>query len=55
MARIDDYVEAVTWRLRGDPELHMDIAREVRTHLEDAVEQARAAGRSEEECIADAL
>jgi len=49
MGRLEDYIEAVTYRLRPDPELHMDVAQEVRAHLEDALEEARARGLSEEE------
>lgn len=55
MGKIDDYIEAVTWRLRPDAELHMDIAQEVRAHLEDAVEEAHARGLGEAECEQAAL
>jgi multisubunit Na+/H+ antiporter MnhB subunit len=55
MNRIDDYVEAVTRRLRADAELHMDIAHEVRAHLEDAAAEAREGGLSEEDAAEQAL
>jgi len=55
MGRIEDYVEAVTRRLRADPELHMDISNEIRTHLEDAVEEARARGLSDKEALDAAI
>lgn len=55
MGRFEDYIEAVTRRLRPDPELHMDVAREVRAHLEDAAEEARARGLSDEEAAEAAL
>jgi len=55
MGRIDDFVEAVTHRLRPDPELYMDIAQEVRAHLEDAIAEANAGGLSEEEATEAAL
>ncbi len=55
MARLDDYIEAVTRRLRPDPELHWDIGREVRAHLEDAADEARGRGLSEGEALDAAL
>ena len=55
MGRFEDYIEAVTRRLRPDPELHMDVVREVRAHLEDAAEEARARGLSDEEAAEAAL
>ena len=51
MGRLEDYVEAVTRRLRADAELHMDIAHEVRTHLEDAVQEGQAGGLGEQESL----
>jgi len=55
MSRYDELIERLTHRLRIDPELHMDVANELRTHLEDATEQFRAAGYSEEEAHANAV
>jgi len=55
MGRLEEYVEAVTRRLRPDAELHMDVAHEVRTHIEDAAEEARERGLSEEEALDAAL
>jgi hypothetical protein len=48
MAQFDDYISAVTRRLRPDAELQMDIAHELRTHLEDAAEAAHAGGMDED-------
>ena len=55
MSRIDDFVEAVTYRLRPDPELHMDVSREMRAHLEDRIAEARERGLSHEEAVEEAL
>ena len=55
MGRLDDFVEAVTRRLRVDPAVHWDVSREIRAHLEDAVSEARARGVNEEESVETAL
>jgi len=55
MSGIDDYVEAVTQRLRADPELHLDVAHEVRAHLEDAAADAREQGLTEEDALERAM
>jgi hypothetical protein len=55
MSRLDDYIQGVTERLRPDPELHMDVAHEVRTHLEEAAADARTRGLGEEDSIEAAL
>jgi hypothetical protein len=55
MGRLEEYVEAVTRRLRPDAELHMDVAHEVRVHIEDAAEDARERGLGEEEALDAAL
>jgi len=55
MDRVNEFVEAVTRRLRADRELHMDVAHEVRAHLEDAAAEARAQGGSEEETLEAAM
>jgi hypothetical protein len=55
MDRADEFVEAVTRRLRTDRELHLDVAHEVRAHLEDAAAEARAQGRSEGDALEAAL
>jgi hypothetical protein len=55
MVQFDDYISAVTRRLRPDAELQMDIAHEVRTHLEDAAEAARAGGMDEDACQSEAV
>jgi len=55
MGRLDDFVEAVTRRLRVDPAVHWDVSREIRAHLEDAAAEARARGCSDDESIGAAL
>jgi hypothetical protein len=47
MKRVDDLVQAVTYRFGPDAELQREIARELRAHLEDAVAAARAGGMDE--------
>lgn len=44
MTAFDDLTERLTRRLRMDAELRMEVARELRTHLEDAAEEYRHAG-----------
>jgi len=55
MGRLEEYVEAVTGRLRPDRELHMDVAHEVRAHIEDAAEEARERGLGEDAALDAAL
>lgn len=55
MDALDDIVEQLTARLRVDLELRMDVANELRTHLEDAAGEFRQAGASEEEAHAQAV
>jgi len=55
MGRLDDFVEAVTRRLRVDPAVHWDVSREIRAHLEDAAAEARARGCSDDESVEAAL
>jgi hypothetical protein len=55
MNELDNYVRAVTRRLELDPTVHYEVAREVREHLEDAAEEARERGCSEEDCVCAAL
>jgi len=47
MKRMDDLIQAVTYRFGPDAELQREIAREVRAHLEDSIAAARAAGMDE--------
>jgi hypothetical protein len=47
MKRMDDLIQAVTYRFGPDAELQREIARELRAHLEDAVAAARAGGMDE--------
>ena len=55
MDAIEACVQAATRRLRDDPELRMDIAHELRTHIEDRIEAAKAAGEGEQNSIVTAL
>jgi len=55
MAQFDDYIAAVTRRLRPDAELHMEIAHEVRTHLEDAAAAAHKRGLDDDASQTEAL
>jgi hypothetical protein len=55
MKSIDDLIQAVTYRFGPDAELQQEIARELRAHLEDAVEAARRRGADERECVEEAL
>ncbi len=49
MNSIEELIQLATRRLRPDAELQLEIAHELRAHLEDAIESARAEGASEEE------
>ena len=55
MATFDQLVGRLTERLRADPELRMDVAAELRSHLEDAAAEFRGAGQSQEEAAASAV
>jgi hypothetical protein len=55
MPQFDDYISAVTRRLRPDAELQMDIAHELRTHLEDTAEAAHAGGMDEDASQSEAV
>ena len=52
---IKNCIEAATEGLKPDPELRMDIAHELRTHLEDTIAEQKAAGASDEESLQHAL
>lgn len=54
MSRFDALIERATGKLSGDPELQLEVAHELRTHLEDSAAEYRAAGLSEEESAAKA-
>jgi hypothetical protein len=47
MKRMEDLIQAVTYRFGPDAELQREIARELRAHLEDAIAAARAGGMDE--------
>lgn len=51
----DDLAQRLTHRLRGDGELRMEVAHELRTHLEDAAADYRAGGMSQDEAHAAAI
>lgn len=44
-------VEQSTVGLKDDPELRLDVRRELRSHVETAVEEHRAAGKTEEQSL----
>ncbi len=50
----DKLVDLLTDRLRVDPELRLDVAEELRAHLEDSAAEFRQAGQSDEEAVASA-
>ncbi|KPK85003.1 MAG: hypothetical protein AMJ81_04385 [Phycisphaerae bacterium SM23_33] len=50
----EELVAQLTDRLRVDPELRMDVAQELRAHLEDSAAEFRQAGQSDEEASASA-
>ena len=54
MSRFDALIEQATARLSADPELQLEVAHELRTHLEDSAAEFRAAGLGEEESVARA-
>lgn len=49
MTAFDRLIERLTHRLRVDPELRMDVANELRCHLEDSAAEYRQAGYAEAE------
>ncbi len=55
MSGFDDLIERLTARLRVDPELRMDVANELLSHLEDASEEFRQGGAGEDEAAASAV
>jgi len=55
MSHYDELIQRLTHRLAIDPELRMDIANELRTHLEDTAEQFRQAGCTADEADANAV
>ncbi len=50
----DPLLDRVTQRLQIDPELQLEVAHELRTHLEESAKEFRAAGRSEDDAIIEA-
>lgn len=55
MNGFDDLLERLTHRLRVDPELQMEVTHELRTHLEDAAAECRAAGMTDQQAQATAV
>ncbi len=51
----EELVGRLTARLRIDPELRMDVARELQAHLEDAADEYRRGGYAEDEAAATAV
>jgi hypothetical protein len=54
-ARRDQFIAEVTAGLKGDPELRRDVSAEIGSHLDAAVEESRAQGRTDEESLDDAV
>ncbi|MDY7011766.1 MAG: permease prefix domain 1-containing protein, partial [Planctomycetota bacterium] len=54
MKTFDELVNLLTDRLRVDPELRLDVAEELRAHLEDSAAEFRQAGQSDEQAAASA-
>ncbi len=54
MKTFDELVDLLTDRLRVDPELRLDVAEELRAHLEDSAAEFRQAGQSDEQAAASA-
>jgi len=55
MSDFDDLTGRLTARLRVDPELRMDVANELRAHLQDAAAEFRDAGYSAADAAANAV
>lgn len=55
MKDFDDLISRLTRRLRPDPDLQMEVAHELRTHLEDSAAEFQAAGRNPDEAHAAAV
>lgn len=53
--RRDEYVAEVTAGLKGDPELRRDVSVEIGSHLDAAIEESCAKGRTEDEALEDAV
>lgn len=53
--RRDAFVAEVTAGLKGDPELRRDVSAELGSHLDAAIDESRAKGRTEDESLDDAL
>lgn len=54
MSRFDELIGRATRRLSPDPELQLEVAHELRTHLEDSTAEYRAAGLNEDEAATKA-
>jgi hypothetical protein len=50
----DPLLDRVTDRLRVDDELRLEVAHELQTHLEESAAELRAAGRSDDDAVAEA-
>jgi hypothetical protein len=55
MKPLDDFIERLTARLRADKELAAEVGHELRSHIEEAVEEARGDGMNEEEAYQHGL
>lgn len=54
MPDFEPLIERVTRRLRVDPDLRLEVMKELRDHLEDAAAELRRAGRSEADAAEEA-
>ena len=54
MKNWDELVDLLTDRLRVDPELRLDVAEELRAHLEDSAAEFRLAGQNDDQAAASA-
>jgi hypothetical protein len=55
MNPLDDFIERLTERLRPDKELAAEVGNELKSHIEEAVEEARREGMNDEEACQHAL
>lgn len=55
MSAIKNYVDQITQKLRHDRELQLDIAHELQTHLDEAVEEYKASEYEEDQAIEQAI
>ena len=52
---ISDVLDLLTYRLRVDPELRLEVRRELQSHLDESITELRRAGRGEADARAEAI